>query len=102
MPDDANINPNSPSRGAAGSVTLTCEQLEKLLKDCQWQVESAPGEDPPAGYEALAPEHAEVADACFHRGMEYLSVAVLNWAYDQLHLPNTELRHGAKTTEHEH
>lgn len=67
---------------AIGSVTLTYAELEALLQNCRWGVESAPGEDPPDGYEALPPEQAEIADACWHRGMEQLSTALLNYWYD--------------------
>ena len=66
----------------SGSVTLTYAELEALLQNCRWGIESAPGEDPPAGYEALPPEQAEIADACWHRGMEQLSTALLNYWYD--------------------
>lgn len=67
---------------ASGSVTLTYSELKAVLQNCRWGIESAPGEDPPAGYEALPPEQAEIADACWHRGMEQLSTALLNYWYD--------------------
>lgn len=65
-----------------GSVTLTYAELEAVLQHCRWRIESAPGEDPPDGYETLPPEQAEIADACWHRGMKQLSTALLNYWYD--------------------
>lgn len=67
---------------APGSVSLTYAELEALLQNCRWGIESAPGEDPPDGYEALEPEQAEVADACWHSGMDQLSTALLNYWFD--------------------
>lgn len=68
----------------SGSVTVTYQQLKNVLENCRHHVESAPGEDPPDGYESLEPAQAEIADACWHRGMEQLSTALLNWCHDQL------------------
>lgn len=79
---DHQTDDERPMTAPSGSVTLTYAELEALLHHCRWGIESAPGEDPPAGYEALPPEQAEIADACWHRGMEQLSTALLNYWYD--------------------
>lgn len=67
---------------------MTYNQVRELLDSCRHRVESAPGEDPPAGYEALEPAQSEVADACWHRGMEQLSTEVLNRIFDMLQAPD--------------
>lgn len=81
---------------ATGSVSLTYAELEALLQNCRRRIESAPDEDPPAGYEALPPEQAEIADACWRSGMQQLSTALLNYWFDhgaEPPSPNTKLTH---------
>lgn len=70
----------------AGSVAITYKQLESVLKDCRSAIQSAPGEDPPDGYEGLSSLHSEIADACWLDGMDQLSTALLNWCHDQVNL----------------
>lgn len=40
--------------------------------------------DEPAGYPELDADAATVADACWHKGMDDLEIAFLNWAHDHL------------------
>ena len=73
-----------------GSATVTYAQMQAALKSCRHIIESAPGEDPPDGYETLTPEQAEIADACWQRGMEQMETQILNWLYDTLRVPETK------------
>lgn len=65
-------------------IVLTYEQLAAMLKDCIRCACDTGAGDPPVGYEELTPEQVKVADECWHKGMDDLESAVLNWAFDEL------------------